>query len=64
MAEIVAPGTAAEDLPWQRLRFEHVQAVKVRLADLYTFTTANRALTAVRGVLRMAFNLDRMSAEA
>lgn len=64
VAGLLAPGVAPEDLPWGQLGFAHVQALKVRLSELYHFTTANRALTAVRGVLKTAFHLNLMSAEA
>jgi len=64
VAGLLAPGVAPEDLPWGQLGFAHVQALKVRLSEMYRYTTANRALTAVRGVLKTAFHLNLMSAEA
>jgi len=63
VADILVPSSTPEHLPWGRLRFQHVQALKTRLAERYHFTTANRALTAVRGVLRTAFNLDQLGGD-
>lgn len=64
VAGLLAPGVAPEDLPWGQLGFAHVQALKTRLSEMYHYTTANRALTAVRGVLKTAFHLNLMGAEA
>ena len=51
------------DVPWQQLRFQHTQAVKSALAKQYAHTTANRMLSALRGVLKTAWKLGLMSAE-
>lgn len=63
VADILVPSLTPEHLPWGRLRFQHLQALRSRLADRYHFSTANRALTAVRGVLRTAFNLGELSGD-
>lgn len=63
VADTFAAGTAPEHLPWARLRYQHVQVVKTRLQERYKFTTVNRALVALRGVLRAAFNLDLMTGD-
>ncbi|MFZ1400413.1 MAG: tyrosine-type recombinase/integrase [Candidatus Promineifilaceae bacterium] len=52
------------DVPWHQLRFQHTQAVKSALAEQYAHTTANRMLSALRGVLKAAWKLGLMSAEA
>jgi site-specific recombinase XerD len=51
------------DVPWHRLRFQHTQAVRSALAEKYAHTTANRMLSALRGVLKAAWKLGLMSAE-
>jgi site-specific recombinase XerD len=53
----------AWDVPWHRLRFQHTQAVRSALAEKYAHTTANRILSALRGVLKAAWKLGLMSAE-
>ena len=58
-------GDAADYLavPWARLRFQHTAAIRAQLATRYSHTTANRILSAVRGVLKAAWKLGQMSAE-
>ncbi len=51
------------DVPWHQLRFQHTQAVKSALAEQYAHTTANRMLSALRGVLKAAWKLGLMTAE-
>lgn len=53
----------AWDVPWHRLRFQHTQVVRSALAEKYAHTTANRMLSALRGVLKAAWKLGLMSAE-
>ncbi len=53
----------AWDVPWHRLRFQHTQVVRSALAETYAHTTANRMLSALRGVLKAAWKLGLMSAE-
>jgi len=50
-------------LPWGVLRFQHVAAVRARLAERYAPATANKMLAALRGALRAAWRLGQMSAE-
>jgi site-specific recombinase XerD len=52
------------DLPWHRLRYEHVAAIRQRLATAYAPSSANRLLSSLRGVLRESWNLGLMPAEA
>ena len=57
---------AAGDLnavPWARLRYPHVAALRTRIAEKYAPATANRFLSALRGVLQQAKRLGQMSAE-
>jgi site-specific recombinase XerD len=51
------------NLRWQDLRYQHVQFVRSRLAEHYAPNTANKILTALRGVLHEAKKLGLMSAE-
>ncbi len=60
---IVSPGSTIETFPWPTLGFQHVTAIRSRLAESYAPTNANKILAALRGVLRAAFALGQMSAE-
>jgi integrase len=53
----------AWDIPWSWLRFQHTQAVRSVLTERYAHSTANRILSALRGVLKAAWKLGQMSAE-
>lgn len=53
----------ARDVPWHKLRFQHTQALRSALAEKYAHTTANRMLSALRGVLKAAWKLGLMTAE-
>jgi integrase len=50
-------------VPWGVMRYEHTQAIRTQLAERYSATTANRHLSALRGVLKDAWRLGYMSAE-
>ena len=50
-------------VPWGALRYEHTQAIRTQLAERYSATTANRHLSALRGVLKDAWRLGYCSAE-
>ena len=50
-------------IPWHRLRYEHVAAIRQRLAAEYAPASANRMLSSLRGVLRESWNLGLLSAE-
>jgi integrase/recombinase XerD len=50
-------------LDWSRLRFSHTTAVRSVLAERYSFATANKMLSALRGTLKAAWRLGQMSAE-
>jgi site-specific recombinase XerD len=63
IAEAAAPGRPVEFFPWHELRYEHTQALRARLAERYAPATANKALCALRGVLKECWRLGRMSAE-
>ena len=63
-AEILTQGALdLEDLPWGTLRFQHTAALQAALRQRYTAAGANKILSAVRGVLRAAWQLEQMTAE-
>ncbi len=64
MASVLSSGKATiETLPWASLRYQHTQAVRTALTERYAPATANKALSALRGVLTECFRLGQMSAE-
>lgn len=52
-----------ETLPWRDLRYPHTMAVRAVLAQRYSFATANKMLSALRGTLKAAWRLEQMTAE-
>src|SRR5215213_8915067 len=64
VASLLTSGTAdCLTLNWAALRYQHTAAVRGRLLDTYAPATANRILSALRGVLEQAWLLGQMSAE-
>lgn len=64
IANIATDGAGgAYDVPWGTLRYQHTHAIRMRLAERYSPSTANRHLSALRGVLKEAWRLGQMSAE-
>ena len=51
-------------IPWNLLRYDHMAALRSRLAELYAPATANKMLAAVRGVLRSAWQLETIDTDA
>lgn len=60
MANMVEPGADYQTLAWWRLGYQHVAALRARLAERYAFTTVNLQLSALKGVLREAWRLGLM----
>jgi len=57
-------GHDLEALPWHQLGFEHLQAVRTKLQERgQAPATVNLTLSAVRGVMRAAFNLGQINAD-
>ncbi len=56
-------GDTAFAFPWPALRFEHTAAIRSKLAESYKPATANKMLSALRGVLKAAWRLGQMTAE-
>jgi site-specific recombinase XerD len=65
IARIVTGDDGADylSIPWHQLRFQHTAAIRSQLAERYAYSTANRILSAMRGVLRAAWKLGLMGAE-
>lgn len=64
MADLASGGQMdALALDWPRLRFQHTVAIRARLIEQYAPATANKMLSALRGVLRVAWRLGQMDAE-
>jgi len=58
LAYLANAGMTAETLPWHGLRYQHVQALRARLLEHYAApASVNKALSALRSVLREAFQL-------
>jgi len=53
----------ADGFPWAGLRFQHAQAIRARLLEMYAPATVNKTLSALRGTLRAAWRLGQMTAE-
>jgi site-specific recombinase XerC len=49
--------------PWQELRYQHTQAMRADLRELYSAATVNKQLSAVRRVMHEAWRLGLMTAE-
>jgi site-specific recombinase XerD len=63
IVQFVAPELAAHEFPWPALRYEHTQAIRAQLAAKYAPATANKALCALRGVLRESWRLGYLDAD-
>jgi integrase/recombinase XerD len=53
----------ALSLDWSQLRYAHCAAVRAALAERYAHSTANRMLSALRGVLKAAWRLGQLPTE-
>ncbi len=63
VAQIVSSEASELALPWHLLDYAHTTAIRLRLAARFAPATANRMLTAMRGVLKEAFKLGLMSSD-
>lgn len=52
------------NLNWSAIRYPHTAALRTRLLEQYSPATTNRILSALRGVLKEAWRLGLMTAEA
>ena len=66
IASILSGGRAgARAIDWATLRFQHTQAVRTALVESgYKPATINKALSALRGTLRAAWQMGQMDAES
>lgn len=65
VAELLTGGACdALSLAWSQVRYPHVKAIRTALAADYAAATVNKHLSAIRGVLREAYKLGQMTAEA
>lgn len=53
----------ALSLSWDKLEYRHTAAIRAALAEVYAPSTANKMLSALKGVLRECFRLEYISAE-
>lgn len=53
----------AEAFPWHMVEYQHMGALRSQLVEEYAHTTANKILSAVRGVLRECWKLGKMEGE-
>ena len=63
MANELQTGANALTLDWGTLRFQHVAAIRSKLQEHYKPATVNKALAALKGALRAAWQSGQMSAE-
>lgn len=63
IANVVAPGVAADAFPWHQIRFQHASAIRTKLGEVYAPASANKILAALRGVLKHAFALGLIGAQ-
>ena len=61
--ELTGGRADAASLAWPALRYQHVAAVRARLAERLAPPTVNKTLAAVRGVVREAWRLGLVAAE-
>lgn len=63
IARMVDPTSDWLSFPWPSLRYRHTAAIRSKLAESYSFATANRHIAALRGVLKECWRLGLMPVE-
>jgi integrase len=53
----------AFSLPWHELRYQHTAAIRSKLAERYKPATANKMLSAMKGVMKECWRLGYITAE-
>lgn len=60
---IMGNETGLEIVPWHELRKDHIQVIRTRLAERYSVATANLHLSALKGVLRVAWEQELITTD-
>jgi len=63
-ARVLSSGADALTLDWSEFTYAHMRALRARLVEDYSPATANKILSAVRGVVREAWRLELISGDA
>jgi site-specific recombinase XerD len=64
LARLASAGqVGALDFPWWLLRYQHAEAIRGRLAESYAPATANKMLSAMKGVLKSCWRFGLMTAD-
>lgn len=64
IAELFDQRATLWSLPWHTLRIQHTKALRAALISNYSKRTVNRMLSALRGVLKVAWQLEQIETEA
>ena len=56
-------GFTLRTMPWQKLKYEHVQAIVTKLSEILAPATTNKAIAAIRGTMKAAWRLELISAD-
>lgn len=63
IAHLLTSNADALAVNWAALRFQHTAAIRSKLIEKYSAATANKMLSALRGVLKAAWRLGLMDAD-
>lgn len=63
IARTIDAHATMETLPWHQLRFAHTKALRANLLSRYKERTVNRMISALRGVLKVAWKLGQISTD-
>lgn len=63
IARLFDPDLGAFTFPWHQMRYQHVSAVRSRLAEQYSPATVNKMLVAMKRCLKESMRLGQMTAE-
>jgi len=64
IARLASAGeVGALEFPWWMLRYQHAEAIRGKLAEGYAPATANKMLSAMKGVLKSSWRLGLMTAD-
>ena len=63
IVRMVNPSADPLSFPWSSLTYAHAAAIRSRLAESYAPATANKVLSALRGVIKMSFRLGLIDAD-